>query len=133
MAEFDIIDLVYNHVAAASAGYPIYKDRSITGEANNHIVVSGMEYHEFDWRNVMPVNVNIFIKLSSQSGMPNRTAMREAKSKIRAELKKIKPVSGQFQSIELSGSVRLTGVKEGVDCTNIKVIINTQKNIEEYA
>ena len=132
MDEFDIIDLVYNHVAAANVGFPIYKDRSKTGETENHVVVSHLEYHELEWINVLPVNVNIFIKLSSQSGMPNRSAMRTAKEKIRTELLKIKPDKGQFQSIELSGSVRLTGAKEGFDCTNIKVIINTQKNIEEY-
>ena len=131
MNEFDIIDLVYTHVANANVGYPIYKDRSITGEANNHIVVSGMEYHELDWNNVMPVNVNIFIKLSAQSGMPDRTAMRNAKTKIRTELLKIEPVDGKYKSVMIEGSNRLTGAKEGFDCVNIKVIINTEKNIEE--
>lgn len=131
MNEFEIIDLVYTHVAAANVGMPIYKDRSITGETNNHIVVSSMEYHELEWKNSMPVNVNIFIKLSAQSGMPDRNAMRNAKDKVRSELLKIEPVGGKYQSIEVSGSNRLTGAKEGFDCTNIKVIINTEKNIEE--
>ena len=132
MDEFDIIDLVYNHVAAADTGMTVYKDRSVTGESENHIVISNMEYHEFDWKNVLPVNVNIFIKLSAQSGMPNRSLMRETKRKVRAELLKIKPEKRKYQSIELSGSVRLTGAKEGFDCTNIKVIINVEKNIEDY-
>lgn len=131
MNEFDIIDLVYTHVANANAGMPIYKDRSVTGETNNHIVISGMEYHELTWNYSMPVNVNIFIKLSAQSGMPDRTAMRNAKAKIRAELLKIEPVEGKYQSILIEGSNRLTGAKEGFDCMNIKVIINTEKNIEE--
>lgn len=131
MNEFDIIDLVYTHVANANTGITIYKDRSVTGETNNHIVVSGLEYHELEWKNSMPVNVNIFIKLSAQSGMPDRTAMRNTKNKIRAELLKIKPVGGKYQSIEVSGSNRLPGAKEGFDCVNIKVIINTEKNIEE--
>jgi len=132
MDEFDIIDLVYNHVAAANTGLPIYKDNSATGMDENHIVISGMEFHEFDWQNKMPVNVNIFIKLYASSGMPNRPLMREMKRKVRAELKKIKPENGQYRDVELSGSVRLTGAKENFDCTNIKVIINTQKNIEDY-
>lgn len=131
MNEFDIIDLVYTHVANANAGMPIYKDRSVTGETNNHIVISGMEYHEFTWNYSMPVNVNIFIKLSAQSGMPDRTAMRNAKDKIRKELLKIKPIGGKYQNIDVSGSNRLTGAKEGFDCMNIKVIINTEKNKEE--
>jgi len=131
MNEFDIIDLVYTYVAAANPGMTIYKDWSKTGETANHIVVGGMDYHELEWKNTMPVNVNIFIKLSAQSGMPDRTALRTAKNKIRTELLKIKPVGGQFKSIEVSGSSRLIGAKEGFDCINIKVIINTEKNIEE--
>lgn len=131
MDEFDIIDLVYNHVAAANTGLTIYKDNSATGTEENHIVVSGMEFHEFDWQNKMPVNVNIFIKLYS-NGMPNRSLMKQTKSKIRTELKKIGVENGQYRDVELSGSVRLTGAKENFDCTNIKVIINTQKNIEDY-
>lgn len=132
MNEFDIIDLVYTHVENANTGIPIYKDWSATGVTGNHIVVGGMEYHELEWKNSMPVNVNIFIKLSAQSGMPDRTAMRNAKNKIRAELLKIKSIGGQYRSIEVSGSNRLPGAKEGFDCTNIKVIINTEKNIEDY-
>lgn len=131
MNEFDIIDLVYTHVANANTGITIYKDRSITGETNNHIVIGGMEYHELDWDNVMPVNVNIFIKLSAQSGMPDRTAMRNAKNKIRKELLKIKPEGGKYQDIKIEGGNRLPNAKEGFDCTNIKVIINTEKNKEE--
>lgn len=79
----------------------------------------------------MPVNVNIFIKLSAQSGMPDRTAMRNAKEKIRKELLKIEPVDGKYQSVIIEGSNRLTGAKEGFDCVNIKVIIDIEKNKEE--
>ena len=131
MDEFEIIDMVYTHVAAANVGIAIFKDRSLTGVKVGHIVVSGMEYHEFDWRNVLPVNVNIFIK-QYENGMINRTAMRAAKNKVREELLKIKPMNGEYRSIELSGSTRITGAKEGFDCTNIKVIIYTQKQIEDY-
>ena len=131
MNEFDIIDLVYTHVENAYTGMPIYKDWSATGVTSNHIVIGGMEYHELDWDNVMPVNVNIFIKLSAQSGMPDRTAMRNAKNKIRKELLKIKPEGGKYQDIKIEGGNRLPNAKEGFDCTNIKVIINTEKNKEE--
>jgi hypothetical protein len=132
MDEFDIIDLVYSRVSAAGTGLTVYKDRSAQGETENHIVINGMEYHEFDWRNVLPVNVNIFIKQFAQSGMPNRAEAREIKRKIRAELLKIKPENGRYQSIELSGSALLPNAKENFDCTNIKVIINIEKNIEDY-
>lgn len=131
MDEFDIIDLVYDHVAAANTELPIYKDNSATGVDENHIVISGLEFHEFEWQNKMPVNVNIFVKLHS-NGMPNRNVMRDVKRKIRVELKKIGVENGQYRDIELPGSERLKDAKEGFDCTNIKVIINTQKNTEDY-
>lgn len=131
MNEFDIIDIVYNHVSDANTGMTIYKDRSATGEDNNHIVISSLEYHNLDWNNVLPVNVNVFIKLYS-NGMPDRSAMSITVNKIRTELKKIKPVEGQYRDINIEGSNRLTGAKEGFDCINIKVIINTEKNIEDY-
>lgn len=131
MDEFDIIDTVYNHVANANIGMPIFKDRSSTGVKENHVVISGLEYHELDWLNVLPVNVNIFIKLY-ENGMTNRNAMKIAKLKVRKELLKITHENGEFKSIELSGSARITGAKDGFDCTNIKVIINTQKQIEDY-
>jgi hypothetical protein len=132
MDEFDIIDLVYNHVAAADTGMTVYQRRSVSGETENHITVSGMEYHEFDWNNVLPVNVNIFIKHFSGSGMADEELMKETVRKVRAELKKIRPEKGKYQSIELSGSVPFPNAKEGFDCTNIKVIINVEKNIEDY-
>ena len=132
MDEFDIIDLVYDRVMAADTGLAVYKDRSVTGETENHITVGGMEYHEFDWRNVLPVNVNIFVQQFAQSGMPNRVLMTDLVRKVRTELRKIKPENGKYQSIELSGSVPIPNAKEGFDCTNIKVIINIEKNIEDY-
>ena len=41
--EFDMIDLVYNCVELANTGLIIYKDNSITGEAENHIVINNGE------------------------------------------------------------------------------------------
>lgn len=131
MNEFDIIDLVYSHVAAAGTGMIVYKDRSLPGEKNNHIVVSSLEYHDLDWNNVLPVNVNIFIALTDNK-MPKRSEMSAAVDRVRTELKKIEPVGGQYRSIDIEGSNRLTGAKEGFDCMNIKVIIETEKNIEDY-
>lgn len=131
MNEFDIIDLVYTHVAAADTGMIVYKDRSLPGEMRNHIVVSSLEYHDLDWNNVLPVNVNIFIVLTDNK-MPKRSEMSAAVDKVRNELKKIKPIGGQYRSIDIDGSNRLTGAKEGFDCINIKVVIETEKNIEDY-
>lgn len=131
MNEFDIVDLVSTYVVAAGTGFTIYKDWSLTGETNNHIVINSLEYVPLDWNNVLPVNVNILIKLNA-NGMPKRPEMKAAVEKVRAELKKIQPVTGQYHSIKIEGSNRLTGAKEGFDCMNIKVIIETEKNIENY-
>ena len=46
--EFDIIDYVYDAVVAANTGLTVYKDRSITGEANNHIVINHLNLNEGD-------------------------------------------------------------------------------------
>lgn len=131
MNEFDIIDLVYSHVASAGTGMTIYKDWSITGVQDNHIVIGMLDYNHLDWNNVLPVNVNIFVQLAP-NGMPKRSVMKQAVEKVRTELKKIKPVGGQYRSIIIEGSNRLKGAKEGFDCMNIKVIIETEKNIEDY-
>lgn len=126
MDEFDIIDLVYRHVEDAGTGFDISKDRSETDMKENHIVINHLEFQEFDYENVLPVNVNIFVKLH-KNGMPNRELMRDAKRKVRAELMKIKTENGQYRNSEIEGSLRLIGAKENFDCINIKVIIKTDK------
>lgn len=135
MNEFDIVDIVYNRVVDANTGLIVYKDKSITGEVNDHIVISMLEFHELEWTNVLPVNVNIFIKNNS-NGMPRRSVQKEVKTKIRKELLKIKPENGQYRRVEVQGSVHLdgeisNGIKENFSCINIKIVITTEKNINE--
>ena len=126
MDEFNIIDLVYDHVADANTGLPIYKGKSKAGESESHIVINHLEFHEQDWINVLPVNVNIFIKLHS-NGMPDIPKMRMAKRTIRAELLKIKTENGLYRNSEISGALPLPGLKDGFDCINIKILIKTDK------
>lgn len=130
MDEFDIIDLVYAHVSGADAGLTIYKDKSPAGEENDHVVICRLDYHELEWKNVLPVNVNIFIK-NNPNGMPRRSVIKNAKSKIRNELLKIKPENGQYRNVEVQGSSHLDNAKEGFSCTNIRILITTEKNIKE--
>lgn len=126
MDEFDIIDLVYSHVANANIGLTIYKNKSEAGIESSHIVINHLEFHELDWVNVLPVNVNIFVKLHS-NGMPDRQTMRAVKRAVRAELLKIKTDNGQYRYSEISGAIPLPGLKDGFDCINIKVLVKTDK------
>ncbi|NLO70225.1 MAG: hypothetical protein GX102_04635 [Porphyromonadaceae bacterium] len=126
MDEFDIIDLVYSHVADANTGITIYKNKSKTGEAENHIVINHLEFHEQDWINVLPVNVNIFIKNHS-NGMTDISTMRRIKRAVRTELLKIKTENGQYRNSEISGALPLPGLKDGFNCTNIKILVKTDK------
>lgn len=126
MDEFDIIDLVYKHVNDANTGIAIYKKKSKSGEAESHIVINHLEFHEQDWQNVLPVNVNIFIKNFS-NGMPDIPSMRSVKRAVRKELLKIKTENGQYRRSEIDGALPLPGLKDGFDCVNIKVIVKTDK------
>lgn len=132
MDEFDIIDMLCNHVMAADTGMTVYKDSSIIGETENHIVIYDGGYYENDWENHLVAYIYIFIKSSAQSGMPNRSLMRETKRKVRAELLKIKPEKGKYQSIELSVCKGIGNLKEGFHNKTIELIINVEKNIEDY-
>lgn len=129
--EFDIIDYVYEAVEAANTGLMIYKDRSLTGETNNHIVINHLNINSDDDETVdfvsrLPVNVNVFIKLPSK-GMINRTAMKEAVRAIRSSIKQIKSVNGQYRHAHIMWTGRVDGVKEGFDCMNIRIDFETDK------
>ena len=128
MDEFDIIDLVYSHVADSGTGFPIYKQKSEDGVKDSHIVINHLEFHEQDWLNVLPVNVNIFIK-NHPNGMPDIDTMKSAKRAIRGELLKIKSEDGVYQKSEISGALPLPGLKEGFDCINIRITVRTDKII----
>ncbi len=126
MDEFDVIDAVYDVVEAAETGLVIYKDRSKTGEKADHIVISNMQFNEFDYVNKVPVNVNIFITLQS-NGMLERVKMRTVKRDVRAALLTIRTKNGQHINPDIEWSTRISGAKEGFDCMNIRVLISTDK------
>lgn len=129
--EFDIIDYVYEAVEAANTGLMIYKDRSLTGETNSHIVINHLNINSDDDETIdfvsrLPVNVNVFIKLPSK-GMINRTAMKEAVRAIRSSIKQIKSVNGQYRHAHIAWEGRIESAKEGFDCMNIRIDFETDK------
>ncbi|MBP1615320.1 MAG: hypothetical protein H6Q13_2768 [Bacteroidetes bacterium] len=129
--EFDIIDYVYDAVNAANTGMTIYKDNSITGETNNHIVINHLNINSnddetIDFIAVLPVNVNVFVKLSP-NGMINRTVMKAAVRAIRASLKNISTTDGQYRHAHIAWEGRIESAKDGFDCMNIRLDFETDK------
>lgn len=129
--EFDIIDYVYEAVDGANTGMTIYKDNSITGETNNHIVINHLNINSnddetIDFIAVLPVNVNVFVKLNP-NGMVNRTAMKAAVRAIRASLKNISTTDGQYRHAHIAWEGRIESAKDGFDCMNIRLDFETDK------
>lgn len=126
--EFDIVDLVFAAAEKANTGLIGYKDNSATGEKNNHYTVrtTGMETKDFV--NKAPVvNVNIFIK-KYDNGMTNRWAMRDAKRKLITSFKLISHPSEMYFKAKVVWAEPLGEVKEGFDCTNIRLEVITELN-----
>ena len=124
--EFDIVDYVFTAVEKADTGLVLYKDNSIKGEENNHIVVNttGLEMKAFV--NKAPVvNVNIFVKRTAR-GMPNRSTMKAAKRKLVTALKDIETPVGMYWKSRIVWSESLGEAKEGFDCTNIRLEVITE-------
>lgn len=129
--EFDIIDYVYNAVAPVATGFIVYKKRSITGETNNHIVINHLNLNadddeETDFTNILPVNVNVFVKLNP-NGMSNITTMKTAIRAIRTAIKNISSVNGQYRHAHIAWTGDVEGLKDGFDCTNIRINFETDK------
>ena len=129
--EFDIIDYVFEAVEAANTGLTIYKDRSATGEVNNHIVINHLNINSnddetVDFVNRLPVNVNVFIKLNS-NGMINRNAMKIAIRAIRTSLKNVSIINGQYRHAHIIWEGRIENLKDGFDCMNIRIDFETDK------
>lgn len=121
--EFDIIDFVYNAVEASKPGLVICKDKSHIGIECDHIVINHLDLQEFDFYNILPVNVNIFIKLKAK-GVIDRERMKDVKRKVRQSLDSIKPVNGEFRGVNSITSGRIEG-KEGFDSFCIRLEIET--------
>jgi len=129
--EFDIIDIVYNAVTSANVGMVIYKDNSITGEVNNHIVINHLnlnsnEDETIDFTNSLPVNVNVFVKLNP-NGMVDRNTMKTAVRAIRTSIKNISSVNGQYRHAHIAWEGRIESAKAGFDCMNIRLDFETDK------
>ena len=127
MDEYDVKDFVYDAVEAATTGLPIYKDRSKDGEKNNHIVINALPWSENDdFINQGYVNVNIFTK-QNENGMIDEETAKTTIRAVKAQLKLIDTVAGQYRNAEIIWSESLGETKEGFDCKNVKILIKTDK------
>lgn len=129
--EYDIIDYVYDAVESAHTGFTVYKDRSATGESENHVIINHLNVNNpddenADFINNVHVNVNVFIKLNS-NGMIDRPTMRTSVRSIRAAIRNISPVDGQYRHAHIAWTGTVDSAKEGFDCTNIRIDFETDK------
>ena len=124
--EFDIIDIVFAATEVANVGITGYKDNSATGEKDNHYTVRGIGMETTKVINKSPVvNINIFIRKQA-NGMPNRSLMKQVKRKMAASLKDITHPVGMYWKSRIVWSEPLGEVKEGFDCTNIRLEVITE-------
>ena len=122
MDEFDAVDIVYDAVNASGTSIPIYKDKSESGIAGEHIVINHLNLNELDFINKIPVNVNIFVPLKSK-GMYARQRMKELKRKVRSSIDLINSNDGRCKEVEVIWSEPLPDCKEGFQCINIRLEI----------
>ena len=126
---FDIVDIIYTAVAGAIPGFPVYKDRSTTGEKEHHIVINTTGINSTDYVNKAPaVNVNVFTKRQS-SGMISRSLIKSVVRSIENAVKNNLSVpEGMYWSSKVEWIIPLDEMKEGFDCTNIRLRVITEKN-----
>ena len=124
--EFDIEDLIYDAVERACVDLIIYKDNSVSGEENDHVVINCLQLHNLDFVNKAPVYINIFIK-NYANGMPVRKKIKEVKRAIEKALKGIVKPVGMYFSLEVKFSEMIKDAKEGFYCKTINVEVITEK------
>jgi len=126
--EYDIVDFVYDAVAAANTGLLICKGRSETGIEDNHIVVNHLSLtdDQYELTNHLPVNVNVFIKRNS-NGTSNRPLMKDLVRAVRKSIEdNIKTTDGQYRYAEIQWTTP-ADIKDGFDCMNIRINCETDK------
>lgn len=124
--QFDIVDIVYDTVEPASAGFILYKDCSADGEKKNHITVQMLPLNETEVVNKGPVNVNVFVKKQT-NGMLDRQLMKGVVRSIKSALRNIKPPFGMYWKSRIVWSESLGEAKKGFDCTNIRLEVITER------
>lgn len=124
--QFDIVDIIYDAVEPASAGFILYKDCSADGEKKNHITVRMLPINETEVVNKGPVNINIFVKKQA-NGMPDRQLMKGAVRNIMSALRNITPPFGMYWKSRIVWSEPLGEAKEGFECMNIRFEVITEK------
>lgn len=125
---FDIVDIVFKAVGSTETDLVWYKGNSITGEKNNHGVVSVPPLDHKSYVNKAPfVNINIFIK-KYDNGLPNHQLMKKTVRNIASNLKTVTAPVGMYWKSRIVWSEPMGEYKENFDCTNIRLEVITELN-----
>ncbi|MGL4519312.1 MAG: hypothetical protein ACRCUJ_06470 [Phocaeicola sp.] len=120
MDEFDVIDFVYDAVAAADTGVTIWKDKSDDDTKSEHIVINHLNLNEFSFHNKIHVNVNIFVPLRT-NGTYSRTTLKTLRRKVRASIDAINSGDGNSREVEVLFIEPIPDAKEGFMCLNVRL------------
>lgn len=125
---FDIVDIVFNAVKKAGTGFILYKNKSKTGEKQNHIIVSTPPVDRKTYVNKSPfMNVNVFVK-NFDDGMTDHQTMKDTVRVLEKALSKIESPEGMYFKSRIVWSQPMGEAKEGFDCKNIRLEVITQLN-----
>lgn len=125
---FDVLDIVFKAVEKAKTGLVSYKNKSKTGEAQNHIVVAMPALEGKDYVNKVPfLNVNVFVK-NHENGMTDSETMKIAIRALVPLLKNIEHPIGMYFKSRVVWAQSMGEYKEGFECMNIRLEIITELN-----
>lgn len=126
MDEYDVIDFVYDAVAASIPNVLVVKDKSESGMRVEHVVINNITHVESDFTGKTPVNINIFVPLNP-NGMINRQRMKELRRTVRRSIDAINSNDGNCRQVEVLWAEKMPELKEGFDCVNIRINVLTDK------
>ncbi|AVM53311.1 hypothetical protein JN06_01344 [Bacteroides zoogleoformans] len=126
MDEYDVIDFVYDAVAASIPNVLVVKDKSESGMRVEHVVINNITHVESDFTGKTPVNINIFVPLNP-NGMIKRQRMKELRRTVRRSIDAISSNDGNCRQVEVLWAEKMSELKEGFDCVNIRINVLTDK------
>lgn len=126
MDEYDVVDFIYEAVAAAVTDVLIIKDKTDAGVSVEHIVINNVTHVESDFTSKTPVNVNIFVPLVT-GGMVKRQRMKELRRAVRKSIGAINSDDGNCREVYDIRVNKMPDLKEGFDCVNIRFEVLTDK------
>lgn len=121
---FDMEDIIYNAIAS-KVSIPVYKGRSADGMRDDHVTIRVLTAIDMNIINRGNVNANIFLKRNS-NGSENRQSIKMITRQIKDAIRGLKAPCGMYWQSRIVWSESLDEAKEGFDCMNIRLEINTE-------